>query len=95
MSMGAIKLNSSLSLGTTFSEALANFFLANTPETTEVMAWKIFQCWTLKDCNLKAEISDEKVALFLDQLIGLVAAAYNVHQANRAADSLEGINNVA
>jgi hypothetical protein len=92
--MGAIQLNSSFSLGNTFSEVLANFFTANTPESTEVLAWKIFQCWALKDCNLKAEISDEKIALFLDQIIGLVAAAYNVHQANRAADSLEGMNNV-
>lgn len=92
--MGAIQFNSSYSLGNTFSEVLADFFTANTPESTQALSFKIFQCWTLKDCNLKAEISDEKIALFLDQLIGLVAAAYNVHQANRAADSQEGLNNV-
>ncbi|QEM03714.1 hypothetical protein DIU31_009385 [Mucilaginibacter rubeus] len=89
--MGAINFNNSPSSETPFKDVLANFFVANTPETMKVFAWKIFQCWTLKDCNQKAEISDEKLALFLDQLIGLVAAAYNVHQANNAAETKEGL----
>lgn len=64
-------------------EVLDNFFKGNTPESSRVFFWKVFQCWTLKDCNIKAEISDEEVALFFDQLIDLVAAAYILHQANR------------
>ena len=61
------------------------FFSANTPETVKTLFWSMFQCWVTKDCNLKAEISDEEIALFFDQLMDLVAAAYIVHQANRAS----------
>jgi len=71
-------------------EVMANFFKANTPESVKVLFWKFFQCWVTKDCNIKAELSDEEVALFLDQLIDLVAAAYIVHQANGALNPQEG-----
>ena len=33
----------------------------------------------------QSELSDEEVALFFDQLMDLVAAAYILHQANRAS----------
>lgn len=69
------------------------FFKRNTPESVRVLFWKMFQCWVTKDCNLKAEISDEEVALFFDQLIDLVAAAYSLRQANRALPRQEGIDN--
>ncbi len=59
------------------------FFNAHTPESAKATVWKMFQCWVTKDCNIKAEISDEEVALFFDQLMDLVAAAYLVHQASR------------
>jgi len=63
------------------------FFKENTPDTTWVVFFKMFQCWMIKDCKVKAEISDEEVALFFDQLIDLVAAAYIVHQANRVPET--------
>ena len=66
-------------------EVMAAFFKANTPESAKVFFWKFFQCWVTKDCNIKAELSDEEVALFFDQLMDLVAAAYMVHQANGAS----------
>lgn len=64
-----------------------SLFARNTPESVEVTFLKMFQCWTTKDCNIKAEISDEEVALFFDQLIDLVAAAYILHQANRVPET--------
>jgi len=85
--MGTITNNNNLSSGLPFSEVVAGYFKANTPESTKVLFWKVFQCWALKDCNLKAEVSDEEVALFFDQLIDLVAAAYIVHQANRVSQT--------
>ena len=72
---------------------LAKFFVQNTPESTRCLFMKLFQCWALKDCKIKAEISDEKVALFFDQLIDLVAAAYIVHQANGASNKPQGGDN--
>jgi len=59
------------------------FFNANTPDSVREFFWKVFQCWVTRDCNIKSEISDQEVALFFDQLIDLVAAAYIVHEANR------------
>ena len=75
--------NNILFLSPPFADVLAKFFQANTPEYAHVFFWKFFQCWTIKDCKIKAEISDEEVALFFDQLMDLVAAAYILHQANR------------
>ena len=74
-------------------EVLDNFFKGNTPESARVFFWKVFQCWALKDCNIKAEISDAEIALFFDQLIDLVAAAYIVHQANGASNKPQGGDN--
>ncbi|MFI5162360.1 MAG: hypothetical protein ACHQHN_13860 [Sphingobacteriales bacterium] len=68
-----------------FKEVMSNFFGVNTPESVKALFFKMFQCWVTKDCTLKAEISDEEIALFFDQLTDLVAAAYTVHQANRAS----------
>lgn len=73
------------------SEALETFFANNTPESSWNFFFKIIQCWTLKDCKIKAQLSDEEVALFFDQLIDLVAAAYILHQANRVPnDPMKG-----
>ncbi|BAU51899.1 hypothetical protein MgSA37_00048 [Mucilaginibacter gotjawali] len=63
------------------------FFQANTPDSAREFFWKVFQCWVTRDCNIKADLSDEEVALFFDQLIDLVAAAYIVHEANRVSQT--------
>jgi pantothenate kinase-related protein Tda10 len=83
LDMEAVYSNNTLSSSLPIDDVVANFFTANTPEYAHVLFWKFFQCWTTKDCKIKAEISDEEVALFLDQLMDLVAAAYILHQANR------------
>lgn len=84
--MGTIQHNS-LASEPALTEAVTNFFSAHTPDTAKVLTWKIFQCWTLKDCEITSEIPKEKIALFLDQLNDLVAAAYILHQANRASSA--------
>ena len=83
--MEAVFKNKSLTTSPSLTEAIAAFFRENTPDSAKVFFWKMFQCWALKDCKIKAEITDEEVALFFDQLSDLVAAAYILHQANGAA----------
>jgi len=70
-----------------FKDVTAKFFDDYTPESTKVLFWKFFQCWVTRECNIKADLSDEEVALFFDQLIDLVAAAYILHQANRVPET--------
>lgn len=71
-------------------EVLEVFFAEHTPDSSWAFFFKVLQCWALKDCKIKAEISDEEIALFFDQLIDLVGAAYAVHQANMVAVSRAG-----
>jgi hypothetical protein len=85
--MEAVILNKNLSSVLPFDQVVKAFFNDNTPNSAKTFFWKMFQCWVIKDCNIKAEISDEEVALFFDQLIDLVAAAYIVHQANRVSET--------
>lgn len=66
---------------------MKTFFGEHTPESAQVLFWKFFQCWVTRDCNIKADLSDEEVALFFDQLMDLVAAAYILHQANGALEN--------
>lgn len=74
-----------LTSGLSLTEAIAAFFKNHSLDDARVLFWKFFQCWVTKDCNQKAEVSDEEIALFFDQLVDLVAAAYIVHQANGAS----------
>jgi hypothetical protein len=67
------------------------FFSEYTPQSAHFLLLKIFQCWGINDCTLRAEISNEEIALFLDQLMDLVAAAYILHQANRVLQTEKGI----
>jgi len=69
-----------------FKKVTENFFSKHSPDSTYVLLWKFFQCWVTRDCNIKAELSDEEVALFFDQLMDLVAAAYILHEANRVSE---------
>lgn len=75
-------------------KVIESFFQGYTPDSAKLMFWKLFQCWTLKDCNIKAEVSDEEVARFFDQLTDLVAAAYIIHQANGASPNYNGNGHV-
>jgi len=80
--MEAVITDQDFRIDATFKDVMATFFRANDPETTKVLFWKFFRCWVTKDCSIKSELSDKEVALFFDQLIDLVAAAYILHQAN-------------
>jgi hypothetical protein len=82
--MEAVIIQYDFKASLTLKEAMTKFFGDHSPETTKVLFWKFFQCWVTRDCQIKSELSDEEVALFFDQLIDLVAAAYIVHQANGA-----------
>jgi hypothetical protein len=90
--MEAVYNNFNLSSETSLKEAMKAFFKDHTPESAKVLFWKMFQCWVTRDCKIKADLSDEEIALFFDQLINLVAAAHILHQANGAAcpNSKEG-----
>jgi hypothetical protein len=82
--MEAVLQHRDFGTGLPLKEVMDAFFGENTPESVKELFWKMFQCWVTKDCKIRADISDEEIALFFDQLIDLVAAAYTVHQANRA-----------
>ena len=66
-------------------EVMETFFSNNTPDKVKYLFWKLFQCYVTKDCNEKAEVPNEEVALFYDQLIDLVNAVYVVYQGDRAS----------
>lgn len=90
--MEAVFINNNFTSAILLRKVMDAFFKANTPDSARELFWRMFQCWVTKECNIKAEISDEEVALFFDQLIDLVAAAYIVHQANRVSQTgQEGI----
>ncbi|MFC0513115.1 hypothetical protein ACFFGT_02850 [Mucilaginibacter angelicae] len=92
--MEAVYINNNFTSRLTLKEVMESFFRDNTPESAKVLFWKLLQCWALKDCKIKAQVSDEEIALFFDQLIDLVGAVYVVHQANGALlNSQEGDNN--
>jgi hypothetical protein len=74
--------NKHLISGLPLKEVMITFFKDNSPDKVQALFWKFFQCWVIKDCKIKAEISDEELALFLDQLNELIAAAYNTYQEN-------------
>lgn len=78
---------------TSLMQTLESFFSKNTPDSVMCLVWKLFQCYVTRDCNIKAEVPDKEVALFYDQLIELVNAAYVVHQADRASINENGGNN--
>jgi hypothetical protein len=74
--MGAGVNKQNLTTSSSIHAGVAMFFRDHTPDSAKVMFWKLFQCWAIKECTLKAEVSDEEVALFFDQLNDLVSAAY-------------------
>ncbi|MDB5145960.1 MAG: hypothetical protein JWQ66_4675 [Mucilaginibacter sp.] len=65
-------------------KALTAFFRTNTPQTAGETLWHLFKAWASQP-NHKKQHTDKDLALFLDQLIALVAAAHQLHQTNRAS----------
>jgi hypothetical protein len=66
-------------------EVIALFFRSYSREDTRERAFYLFKCWVTNSCGLKEKLPDEELALFLDQLIDLVAAAFTLHQSNRVS----------
>src|SRR4051812_8753629 len=64
--MEALIINHNFKANVSLKEVMSTFFRTNDPETTKVLFWKFFQCWVTKDCHIKADLSDEEVALFFD-----------------------------
>jgi hypothetical protein len=91
--MEAATINHHLISELSLKKMMAAFFKGNTPDSAREFFFKVFQCWVTRDCNIKAEISDEEVALFFDQLTDLVAAAYNLHQSGITPLNKQGGNN--
>jgi hypothetical protein len=87
--MEAVHINNNFS-NQPWRKVLGTFFDQNSPESVQLLFWKMFQCWVTKDCTLKGEVSDEEVALVFDQLVELVAAAYSVHQSGGSAADAAG-----
>jgi hypothetical protein len=82
--MEAVYINNNSS-NLPLQKVMADFFRRNSPESVQLLFWKMFQCWVTKDCTLKGEVSDQEVALVFDQLVELVAAAYSVHESGGAS----------
>ena len=82
--MEAVFINENSRDGVHLIKAVNVYFERNTLESTKFRLWQLFQCWAVKDCKIKAETSDEEIALFFDQLIELVAAASTLHESYRA-----------
>lgn len=76
-----------LSSRRSLKEVITSFFNNNTLDSSQVLTWKIFQCWTTRDCHFKSDVTNEEIAAFLDQLNHLVAAAYIEHQANAVSEN--------
>lgn len=87
--MEAVYTQPNFSSGPSFKEVVTTFFSAHTPDSTKYLCWKLFQCWALKDCTIKAELTDEEVAFFFDQVIELVTAAYAEHQSDHSRGGAE------
>jgi hypothetical protein len=70
-----------------FDQALHEFFCDNKPCSVYSITFSIFQCWVVGNGKSKAGIPDQDVALLIDQLNSLVAAAYILHQGNRVSEN--------
>jgi len=64
--------NNNSNQGRSLKEVMTAVFNSITPDTSQVLTWKIFQCWTTRDCNFKSDVTNEEIAAFLDQLNLLV-----------------------
>jgi len=61
------------------------FFKDRTFGETQDIFFKLFQCWGIKECHKRIDLTNAEVALFYDQLQNLVAEAYIAYQANKPA----------
>lgn len=85
--MEAADINKGITSDLSFEEAAETFFKDHSTQSVQVLVWKFFQCWVTRDCKIISDLSDEEIALFLDQLIDLVAAAQILHEANRVSEN--------
>jgi len=81
--MEAAIRHSSLTPKQTLPTAIQDFFAHNNTRTTKNTLVHLFKAWASQP-ESKKQHTDEEIALFLDQLTSLVAAAEQLHQTNRA-----------
>lgn len=68
---------------------LAEFFRVHSVEGVRGRLFCVLRAWAHCPVGHRSGVSDEDIALFFDQLIGLVAAASQLHQADRVAVDLQ------
>jgi hypothetical protein len=71
-------------------DVVKKFFRMYSRELSTETLWYVFKAWVSSPGANRAQFSNEEMALFLDQLIDLVAAAYQLHQTNRVCGDVEG-----
>lgn len=69
---------------------LADFFSTHTRESVWDIFLQLFKAWVESPDANRAKFRDKEIALFLDQLIDLVAAASQLHQTNRVKSNNAG-----
>jgi type II secretory pathway component PulF len=70
-------------------EVLEAFFRVNSRDEVWDKCFGLLKVWAKRPGDIK-QYSDEEIALFLDQLIDLVAAASTLHEANKALVNSQG-----
>jgi len=79
------------SSGTGLLKATELFFKTRTFGETKDTFFKLFQCWGIKECYKRIDLTNAEVALFYDQLLNLVGQAYITFHADKPAlDGEEG-----
>lgn len=73
-------------------EALEVFFSVHTPDSVWEKFFHLLKAWANQP-NEKKQYTDEKIALFLDQLTSLVAAASTLNETNKASLNLQEDSN--
>lgn len=81
--MEAVNINNN-STPPPLETVLRTFFQGNTPESVQLLFWRLFQCWVVNDCAIGSGLMDADLALVFDQLNELVAAAYLLHLAGNS-----------
>ena len=54
--------------GARLLKATESFFKDRTFGETQAIFFKLFQCWGIKECNKRIDLTNVEVALFYDQL---------------------------
>jgi hypothetical protein len=70
-------------------KALQAFYGLYSPQQAQEITFYLFKAWVCQCEEKKKPYSEQEIALFLDQLIDLVAAAFQLHEGNRVSVNLQ------